>query len=559
MKEDISYKEIFSKLKLILSPETPFYVVSIIYGIGISILTLAIPISVQSLVNTVSFGILIQPLIILSIILLALLIFSGILKALQTYIVEIFQRHFYARTTLGLSHQILSSDYAEFRKGNPVSLVNRYFEVMTVQKSLTKLLVDGVSIVLQSIVGLLLLAFYHPYFLVFDIILMIMLWLVWALFGRRAIYSAVKESKAKYQAASWFQEIARASKFFKQQGRKEAALERSETKVQHYIGERKKHFHAVFGQTIILLVVYALMSSLILGLGGFLVIKGELTLGQLVAAELIITIILSGFSKAGKYLESFYDLYAGVDKLSQFYDIKQEVTPNREMKVPESFGLEFKDACVDTTCAEFCLNYNFEQGKSYLMRSRFNSLRLFFLDVLQNIIKPKTGQITLGGIEYYDIKKEDIRKSVYIVEQPLMFEGTIRDNLTFGMNGVSDAVIHEALIAVDLMDAIDSFDKGLDQNLLPSGYPLWTSQVLRLEVAKAIIYNPEILVLTDVFDHIEKERKNRIMAKLVESKSTLLVFSHFAFNDNHFDKYLLLDKDKIVECDDSMDLQKRGE
>ena len=75
-----------AKISLILRPETPFYLVSIVYGVAVSVLTLAVPISVQSLVNTVTFGFLIQPLIVLSIVLLSILLFSSVLNALQTYL-----------------------------------------------------------------------------------------------------------------------------------------------------------------------------------------------------------------------------------------------------------------------------------------------------------------------------------------------------------------------------------------------------------------------------------------------------------------------------------------
>ena len=556
--KNLTYQEVFSKIKLILKPETSFYFVAVIYGIGISILTLAVPISVQSLVNTVSFGILILPIVILSIVLLSLLIFSGILKALQTYIVEIFQRRFYARTTLNLSHQIIESDCSAFKRRNPVSLINRYFDVMTVQKSLTKLLVDGVTIVLQSIVGLLVLAFYHPYFLVFDILLVLLLWMVWALFGKRALKSAVYESKAKYKAANWFQEVARTSNFFKRKSRKKSALKKSEEVIDNYIQKRRQHFYALFGQTILLLIMYAVMSSLILGLGGFLVIKGELTLGQLVAAELIITIILSGFSKAGKHLESFYDLYAAVDKLSEFHGIKIDRKSSEGEESPKGYELDFQNAAVDTTVGHFDLNYKFEEGKNYFIRSKYNSLKLYFIDVVQDFIKPKTGKIKLGGVNFHRIASENIRDKIHVVDQPLVFDGTIKENLAFGLEDISEARINEALEVVDLLTVIDSLDNGIDEHLLPSGYPLWASQMERLEIAKAIIAKPDILIITEIIDHLEEHRRNKVLDFLMKTHSTVIVFSHRDLDHDGFDNYLLLDKAKTTECVDIKELRQRS-
>jgi putative ABC transport system ATP-binding protein len=313
------------KIKLILNPEYPFYISSIIYGIGVSVLTLAIPISVQSLVNTVAFGVLTQPLVVLSIVLLLLLLFSGVLNALQVYVIELFQRRFFARTTLEVTQKLLKSSHEFVYQQNAVEFTNRFFDVMTVQKSFTTLITGGVAVILQTLVGLILLAFYHPYFLVFDILLIISLYYIWALFWRDALGTAVVESKAKYKVASWLEEVARENLFFKSNSRMEYALKVSDKNVIHYLDSRSKHFKTVFYQTILLLGTYALMSSLILGLGGYLVIEGQLTLGQLVAAELVVTVILASFSKAGKFLESFYDLFAAIDKLSQFYDLKPSV------------------------------------------------------------------------------------------------------------------------------------------------------------------------------------------------------------------------------------------
>lgn len=190
------------KIIHVLKPGKEFYIVSTIYGIGVSILSLIIPISVQTLVNTVTFSALTQPLVVVSLLILSVLVFSGILRAIQIYTIEMLQRYFYKTTSLDMSEKILGSDLKKFGKTNATSLVDRYFDIMTIQKTLTTLLTDGVSLILKTIVGLLLLAFYHPYFIAFDIILIVFIIIVWRLFGARAMYSSVEESKAKYKVAS---------------------------------------------------------------------------------------------------------------------------------------------------------------------------------------------------------------------------------------------------------------------------------------------------------------------------------------------------------------------
>ncbi|MDA8793697.1 ABC transporter transmembrane domain-containing protein, partial [Bacteriovoracaceae bacterium] len=340
MKKEPELKYFFNLCVKTLKPEASFYLTSVVYGIGVSILSLAIPISVQALVNTVSFGVLTQPIIILSFILLGLLILSGVLNAFQVYVIELFQRHFYTRVSTDITLKLLYSTPKELSKKNGVDLVNRYFDVMTVQKKIAILLTGGITIVLQTIVGLLLLAFYHPYFLIFDIIFIIMLWPVWSIYSKKAIIAATEESKSKYEMATWLEEIARINHFFKNTETKSFAIQRADQNIKSYLINRKKHFYYLFSQNVLLLIIYAVMSSFILGLGGLLVIKEELTVGQLVAAELIVTVILGSFSKFGKYLESIYDLIAATEKISSLYAIDQYKEPESIIDEVKKYDLK---------------------------------------------------------------------------------------------------------------------------------------------------------------------------------------------------------------------------
>jgi putative ABC transport system ATP-binding protein len=357
--ENLNSQEVWQKLLLVLRPERSFYFTTIIYSIGVSILSLGVPISVQALVNTVTFGVLLQPLVVLSFVLLALLVFSGALNALQYYIVEIFQRHIYTRITVDMTMKLLNVKFKDLERQNSTKLINRYFDVMTIQKSVTTLLTGGIDIILQTFVGLLLLAFYHPYFLAFDFVLVIFLWLSWVLFWKRAVQTAVYESKSKYEVASWLEEMSRLNLFFKTEKRKRYALEKADTKVLDYIENRTRHFKYSFMQNITLLATYAFMSAFVLGLGGFLVIEGELTIGQLVAAELVVTVILYNFAKSGKYLLSFYDLYAAVDKISVFYDLKSEDNSERfELEKDDlfTFDLDLQDVEIKTSSSDITIS-----------------------------------------------------------------------------------------------------------------------------------------------------------------------------------------------------------
>lgn len=542
-------KSRFDLIMRVLAPEKSFYFVAVVYGVGVSLLTLAIPISVQALVNTVTFGVLLQPLIVLSVILLGLLIFSGVLNALQAYVIEMFQRHFYARVTGDIALRVLNANHRELLKIDSVDLLNKYFDVMTVQKSMTILLTGGVSIILQTLTGLFLLAFYHPYFLVFDLILILCLALVWSFYGKRAMETAVEESKKKYEVAEWLQTLGKNNFFFRGETRKNEALKISNRKIEDYLETRNIHFKKLFSQTIILLCIYALMSSIILGLGGYLVIIGQLTLGQLVASELIVTIILAGFSKGGKYLESFYDLYAAADKLSKFYDLKivEESEPSEKLYTKETFyklgtfDLNFDDVHCTYNNHKLEMDFSFKYGKNYCVHFTKHSLSENFVNVLKGYSKVKRGRISFGTTRIDEMSHFLINDLIYFVEKPTAIKGGIINNLVYSCPNKRMEEIDEVLELVDLNHLAEVFPNGLKETILPSGYPLYSSQFVRFEFAKALLSDAKVLIIGDILGQLDASRKDRILEYIFKSEKTLISMSEAEFGGPGFDKFIIVD------------------
>lgn len=312
------------RLWMLLAPESHDIWVVAVFAFVTSILMLATPIAVETLVNTVAFGRFLQPIFVLSAILLTFLGFQGAIKALQTYVVEIIQQRLFARVAADLSYRLPRADLEAVDGEYMPDLVNRFFDIVTVQKVVATLLLDGLGLVLNTVIGMAVLAFYHPWLLGFDIFLLSAIALIVFGLGRGAVASAVGESKQKYYMAGWLEEVAHCPTAFRGDGGAEFALERSDQLIHQYLMARRKHFRIVFRQIMFALALQAISSTLLLGLGGWLVVTGELTLGQLVAAELIVTVIVGSFAKIGKHLEGFYDLLTSVDKLGSLFDIQME-------------------------------------------------------------------------------------------------------------------------------------------------------------------------------------------------------------------------------------------
>jgi ABC-type multidrug transport system fused ATPase/permease subunit len=294
-----------------------YYPIIIIYSICISVLTLATPISVQALVNTFSFGPFFQPIFILSILLLALLTVLVLITALQYLMVEYLQRRLYAKVTSSIGRAYFFGKGAEDpgikRKGN------RYFDVISIQKNIAFLVTDGVAVGLQTVLGLILISFYHPYFIILSILILICVLLPLYIYGNRGLNSAIEESTAKYQVAAFIEDLDQASHIPIPEEMIPQKVSELDQQVDGFIDKRIRHFRTVFTQKMMYLSMYAFLNSLLLGLGGFLVASHQLTIGQLVAAEIVVNAILSQFFYAHKYLEAFYDIYASSWKVYAFY------------------------------------------------------------------------------------------------------------------------------------------------------------------------------------------------------------------------------------------------
>jgi ABC-type multidrug transport system fused ATPase/permease subunit len=318
-KSRISLSKLHDLVIMILLPEKVFYKLAIIYGIAISLFTLAVPLSVQMLITTLTNTAMVRPVAILSFILFGVLFVYGTLTAIQYYIMELFNRRFFARIVSEIA--LRNIHVQPEAKIDRSALSNLYFEIVTVQHKLPVLITSGFALLLQTLVGLVLVSSYHPALLVFNLIFVLFIYILWRWFGPRATRKILELSKEKYAVAKWLEHLSRSDPESHTAEIMAQEIARSNQVVESYLTARINYFIPSFRQSVGFLILYALVSSSLLGVGGTLVVSGELTLGQLVAAELVLSSIFFGMSKAGDYLSHYYDLCAAVEKLSQFFTI----------------------------------------------------------------------------------------------------------------------------------------------------------------------------------------------------------------------------------------------
>lgn len=321
-----SYSTIMQYVRFILAPDRSFYVLAIIYSVVISLLTLAVPVSVQALITSVANTGLPQAVVVLASILFAVLSLSSILMLLRHYLLERLERRMYARLCSWISKEIIYTSQRKLSDESETFLINRYFDIMTLQTHVPELLMGGVTLLLQTFVGALLVSFYHPLLMVFSGALIFLIYLVWRIWGPAAARSSVALSHAKYNSAAWLHKMSTQLRKSDQAHKHDDYAIKSDQMIDKYLEAHIRHFHHNFSQVVAFAIIYAVANAALLGLGGYLVILGELTLGQLVAAELILSVILVSILQFGQYFGKFYDVCAASDELAlfQLYGIVSE-------------------------------------------------------------------------------------------------------------------------------------------------------------------------------------------------------------------------------------------
>ena len=473
----------------------------VLFALVSGVLGLATPLAVESLVNVVSWGTYLQPLIVLAVILLASLGLAGVLKVLQTVVVEIIQRRQFVRIVGDLAHRFPRAKRSYLKKYYPRELANRLFDIMTIQKATAVLLLDGVSIVLTTCLGMLLLAFYHPLLLGFNIVLLItMLMITWVL-GRGGIRTSIDESMAKYKIVHWLQDVISFPGAFKINGGEELAIEKANSLASDYLEARESQFRVVIRQVAFALGLQVVASTALLGLGGWLVINRQLTLGQLVASELVVTVVVGAFAKAGKSLEKFYDLMAGIDKVGHLLDIPVDPRRGRLSVDDEACAVEWNDLSLQAGTSKRTIPAGkIHAGSSLAITGNDLIAKSLLTESLSGLVSPTSGVITVAEMDAAQAAVAGKGRLVAVANRIEVFDGSIAENVELGRAGVGEDRIRDVLKAVGLWNVIHQMPNGVHGELKTGGYPFSKDQVARLMLARAIAARPRMVVIDGLMD-----------------------------------------------------------
>lgn len=510
-----------------LRPELKDIVSAVAISGVAGLLLLSIPVTAQQLVRNVTFATLYQPIIVLSLVLLGLLGFVAALQMLHIYTAEIIQRRLYARVAAKVArHLPWVTPEAQHEHDLP-ELMNRFLDVGIIQKTLASLIVDGVAIVLSTVIGMSVMAFYHPFLLGYDLMLLLCLTVVIFVLGRGGIRSAIQESKAKYQTVAWLQDLAANCSVVQEYQLRNYAAETTDVMVIQYLKKRRAHFRILIRQVLVVLGTQALATTTLLGLGGYLVLQEQLTLGQLVAAELIVATIVASFAKLGKHIESWYDLLAAVDKVAHLTDLPV-VTLTGTMALPRQGGVLvelLRHVSGGKETARSNENHavvtkdhrdqiSISPGQIEVLYDWADDDRM---DVLQAFRDPATASewsVKLDGLNLHEIRPDARWLHVAILDTLSVFPGTVAENVHLHRSNVTDVQVRRILKELGLTSELQDMHVDLDAPLGPHGSPLSVRQLHKLHLARALAGQPRLLVLDHWLDVLGDEELQAIVPRL---------------------------------------------
>ena len=524
------------------------------YAIFAGVVNLSLPLGIQAIINLMQGAQISTSWIVLVVLVTLGVAFVGILQLMQIRIIENVQQKIFTRSSFEFAYRFPKIKMSELHNYYPPELANRFFDTLTIQKSLSKVLIDFPAALLQIVFGLLLLSFYHPFFIVYGILLLLLIYVVFKFTAQRGLDTSLDESKSKYKVAHWIQEVARSIVSFKLSGKTSHALDKNDTLVVEYLNARESHFNVLVLQFIQMIGFKVLVTGGLLLIGGLLVLNQEMNIGQFVAAEIIILLVINSVEKLILGLETFYDLLTSLEKMGQVVDKELEPQEGEKPFIEnQPFTIELSDISysVPQTKRQIISNLDLTitPNCTVLLRGKSGSGKNTLLRIIAGILEPDSGGVYVNGVSLKGMNLNYYRSHLgQSLPEESPFEGTILHNITFGDKNTTNEQVYWALDKVGLTEFVKKQPDGLNTVLYPEGKQIPYTISKKIVLARSIVRKPKLLILKDPLDQFNTEEADRILNFLSDSSNgwALLVVSESDKWIKKCSRIITMDKGRIV-------------
>jgi len=521
------------------------------YAIVSGIIYLTLPLGIQSIINNL-FGNTFNTSIFLMIVFVLFGVFAnGYLNIIQLKLTERIQRKIFARFSMEFAYKLPRLELDTISNIYLPELMNRFFDIGTLQKTLSKILITIPSAIIQMFFGLILISIYHPFFIIFSFIVLIVLVLIILATSNAALKNSIKESDEKYKVAFWLEEIARILKSLKLSSSSDFPLKKTDDLVCSYLDAREKHFSVILIQSWAFLGFKFIITFLLLSLGVFLVINQDISIGQFVASEIIILMILNSVEKIVLNLENVYDMLTAIEKITKIFDYKEEDIIGSINTIQKIDSIEVKDLTFsynedDNTILEN-LSFRLEVPKKLCVMGTQGSGKSTLLSLLIGIYNTNKKDILVNDMpmSVYNIEEYRKKLGIYFDNQDI-FEGTLLENITLNREADTNLVI-KLIKEIGLLDYFQTLTDGFRHKLVPFGKKLPTSVIKKILLCRAMFNQPDVVLLEDYWYNLEPNEQTKQLDYLFSQHNTSIIATT---NDLEFakraDNILFLHDKKIM-------------
>ncbi|VXB49444.1 Toxin RTX-I translocation ATP-binding protein [Flavobacterium sp. 9R] len=539
--------------KLLLLDKKDVYQI-IFYAIFAGLVSLSLPLGIQAIINFIQSGRVTVSWVVLVIFVVIGVALVGILSLMQLRITENLQQKIFVRSSFEFAARLPRIKFEELYDSYPPELANRFFDTMTIQKGTSKLLIDFSAALLQILFGIILLSFYHPYFIMLGFLLLVLLYLIFKYSYFIGLENSLKVSKYKYKVAGWLQEMARNNYSFRKERNYDFALQKNDKFASEYLNYRESLFNVLKRQFSHLIVFKIIITASLLSIGGYLVISQEMNIGQFVAAEIIILLVINSVEKIILGLETLYDVLTAVEKIGLVTDLTMEEDTNYEANkcfhaitlTTESLSIQFPGSAKKILDN---INLKINQGERVFIEGKNGSGKTTLIRILSGLLQSSEGAFYINDDTFRKINLKQYRSQIgNIIHSETPFEGTILDNIIFNNPDCSDEDLKWALDGVQLTPYIKSLPKGLETQIFPEGQQLSSSNAQKILLARSIINKPKVLFYEDPTDAMDEKVANEIIDFITSdiNKWTIIVSSKNPYWKTKCNRFLTMEKGQII-------------
>lgn len=527
-----------------------------VYALFNGVISLSLPLGIQAIINLISGGQISTSWIILLIFVISGVALTGVMQIMQLIITENIQQKIFTRSAFEFAYRIPRLKLEEVGHFHIPELVNRFFDTLSVQKGLSKLLIDFSTASLQVIFGLILLSLYHPFFILFSLVLVLIVYLIFRLTAPQGLRTSIIESKRKYEVAHWLEEVARTMETFKLAGTSPLPLSKTDDLVEDYLTARKSHFKILLTQYINLVGFKVIIATGLLLIGGLLVINQQMNIGQFVASEIIIILVLSSVEKLILSMETIYDVLTAIEKIGHVMDIplERDKGTNHEMIKGDGISIHLKDLSFKFSDSNEealkDIQMSIKPGEKICLTGFEGSGKTILLQIIAGLYQDYTGSLSYNGIPLGNWRVEDLRSAIGdSLDKEDIFKGSLEENISLNKPDISTEQVQQAATIVGLTSFIESLSEGYNTPLIPEGKNLSKSIRLKIALARGIAGNPKLILLEENFNQLNHTDKEQLLEHLLQKKCTLIAVSNDPAVASRFDKVALMEDGKLIAFD----------